>query len=675
MLTLPGKDTNFALLFPERTQTSLSLLQFSAAMADPSPSSPVLDLNIVPYQFLSPKLELSPKPEPIELPNPNPNPNFIPEVHTPLQQLSPSSGGEDDLFAEYFRLAQIFLANYRSGGGGGGVGGGVGSGGAIMPTAGTSSAVVVSKKSRGRSGEMVRVSSLTPQDQSYFRDLIRRTRITFESLRLLVLRDEDRSGAAALGPLAAKRGRPDLKSAALMKNRDLWLNRDKRIIGSIPGINVGDIYFFRMEICVIGLHGQVQAGIDYVPASLSSSGEPVATSIIVSGGYEDDDDKGYELIYTGQGGQDRNAHKHCIDQKLQRGNLGLERSMAYGIEIRVIRGIKCDKSPTGKVYVYDGLYKIVDCWFDVGKSGFSVYKYKLLRIEGQEEMGSLMMKLAEELKVNPLSVRPKGYVTLDMSMGKEKVAVSLFNDIDDDRDPLLFEYLTCPAYPPRFREKIFGDHGGGCQCVRNCTVDCYCAKLNGGEFAYDGGGFLLRGKPVVYECGPFCRCPPSCPNRVSQKGVKNRLEVFRSLETGWGVRSLDLIRAGAFICEFSGVVLTKQQAEAISVNGEGFVCPNRFPGRWVEWGDISDVFPDYMPPSLPSLPGLDFSIDVSRARNVACYISHSYSPNVFVQFVLYDHYNVAFPHLMIFALENIPPLRELSIDYGMAEELVGKLTL
>jgi len=62
-------------------------------------------------------------------------------------------------------------------------------------------------------------------------------------------------------------------------------------------------------------------------------------------------------------------------------------------------------------------------------------------------------------------------------------------------------------------------------------------------------------------------------------------------------------------------------------------------------------------------------------RNLACYMSHSSSPNVLVQLVLYDHSNLAFPHLMLFAMENIPPLRELSIDYGESDDLMGKLSI
>ncbi|PKA45894.1 putative histone-lysine N-methyltransferase, H3 lysine-9 specific SUVH9 [Apostasia shenzhenica] len=653
-------------------------------------STSSLDLNIFP----SPKIE--PKPEPLDadpaigpIPqSPNPSSFYdanplsivpVPDAEIPLQQLSPAVD-EEALFAEYYRLARIFMASYaerlRPSGAGGASG--VTSIVAAKNTSSPDSAsvgslsMVVGKKQRPRSAEMVRVSSLSEQDQIYFRDLVRRTRITFESLRVLIVRDEARGeGLGVFG----KRSRADLKAVAFMTDRGLWLNRDKRIIGSIPGIFVGDIYFYRMELCVIGLHGQVQAGIDYVPASRSSSGEPIATSIIVSGGYEDDDDGGEVLIYTGHGGRDRNLHKMCESQKLEGGNLALERSMKYGIEIRVIRGVKFDRSPTNKVYVYDGLYKVVDCWMDAGKSGFGVYKYKLLRIEGQEEMGSSMLKMAANLKVNSLSVRSTGFFYNDISMGRENFPVSLYNDLDDDQDPLHYEYLARPIYPPNIQGKVLGEEKGGCECTTNCSINCYCATLNGGEFAYDGSGVLLRGKPLIYECGTACRCPASCPNRVSQKGLRQRLEVFRSKETGWGVRSFDLIRAGTFICEFSGIVLTKQQTELLSQAGESLVYPNRFPGRWAEWGDISDVFPDYMPPRHPYLPELSFSIDVSRARNVACYLSHSSSPNVFVQFVLHDHYNVLYPHVMIFAVENVPPLRELSIDYGIVEEWVGKLTM
>ncbi|XP_026435882.1 histone-lysine N-methyltransferase family member SUVH9-like [Papaver somniferum] len=669
----------------------------------PPPPPPQNPLHIFP--------KIEPKVEPLDEPPPG-----IPSIYTsnsiqnptitdpdPLQLFpatditSNASTNENDVYSEFYRISELFKTAFSK------------KGGAqqnyhennnnyeveeetledpnttATPTTDCLSIVPVSHQEGGvvstdvvtkrqlsfRSSEMVRVSTLGPEDQRYFRDLVRRSRMLFESLRILSIFEEDKGRNIGI---VMKRLRGDLKAAALMRDKGLWLNRDKRIIGNIPGVCVGDIFFFRMEMCVLGLHGQVQAGIDYVPAVRSTSGEPVATSIIVSGGYEDDEDQGDVIIYTGQGGQLRNTTKQSVHQKLEGGNLALERSMFYGIEIRVIRGLKHEGSPTNKAYVYDGLYRVVDSWFDVGKSGFGVYKYKLVRMEDQHEMGSAIIRFAMEIRINALATRPKGYLSLDISNGKENIPVFLFNNIDADQTPLCYEYLPKSVYPP-FTFQQMGN-AGGCHCVHGCSEDCYCAQKNGGEFAYDRNGMLVRGKPLIYECGPFCSCPPTCRNRVSQKGLKRHLEIFRSRETGWGVRPLDLIPAGSFVCEYTGVVLTRQQAMVLSMNGDGLVYPSRFPERWSEWGDISQIFPDFIRPTYPSIPPLDFAMDVARMRNVACYISHSSSPNVLVQFVMYDHHNVLYPHLMIFAIENIPPLRELSLDYGVAEDWgVDKLAI
>lgn len=597
----------------------------------------------------------------------------------------------------------------------------------------STSAVAVVRKRANQVKELVRVSDLSMKDQMHFREVVRRTRMIYDSLRVLASVEEEKriaeerrvaeekrvaaevaameeerrlaaevaameeemrtaeekSAASGAAPMEVEtpngrrkrrkrnRIRGDMRAAALMRNRELWLYRDKRIVGSIPGVSVGDLFLFRMELCVIGLHMQIQAGIDYLPKSRCSNGEPIATSVIVSGGYEDDMelDDGDVIIYTGHGGQEKNSSRQICDQKLVGGNLALERSMHYGIEVRVIRGMRYEGSASGsgKVYVYDGLYRIVDCWFDVGKSGFGVYKYKLLRIEGQAKMGSAVLKEAREIKKSVLDPKPLNCVSVDISNNRENVAVRLFNDIDDNQDPLFFEYLPKTTFP----QFVFHQSGKatGCECVDNCADGCFCSMKNGGEFPYNIQGLLVRGKPLIFECGPFCSCPPSCRNRVAQKGLKYRLEVFRSAQTGWGVRSLDLIQAGAFICEYTGVVLTREQAQILTMNGDSLIYPNRFSDRWAEWGDLSQIYPEYVRPSYPSIPPLDFSMDVSTMRNVACYVSHSSSPNVFVQFVLYDHNNLMFPHVMLYAMENIPPMRELSIDYGVVDDWTGKLLI
>ncbi|OMO95301.1 hypothetical protein COLO4_15991 [Corchorus olitorius] len=681
---VPFQDLN---LFPELPQTT----------GAPNPSVVTTTAPPTPFTFLTPKIE--PKQEPLDEPIPtltqtpqqrenflsslsNSTPNFLPNSETTPLSTNTSSSNNDQtaLYSEYFRISELFrtafakrLQKY------GDVDVLDPDSQAIVPVPEEQPpepepnperalSVVVSRQNRGRSNELVRVTNLGIEDQRHFRDVVRRTRMMYDALRILAISEEEKRK----GPGHGRRARGDLRAAQVMRERGLWLNRDKRIVGSIPGIEIGDIFFFRMELCVMGLHGQAQAGIDYLPGSQSSNGEPIATSIIVSGGYEDDEDSGDSITYTGHGGQDKFS-RQCMHQKLEGGNLALERSMHYGIEVRVIRGIKYENRVSSKVYVYDGLYNIHDCYFDVGKSGFGVYKYKLLRIAGQPQMGSAIMRFAESLRTRPLSCRPTGYLSLDMSQTRENLPVFLFNDIDSDHDPVYYDYLRNTVFPPYAFAQ--GTNITGCECVSGCTEGCICAMKNGGEFAYDHNGLLLRGKPVIFECGINCKCPPTCRNRVSQHGLRHRLEIFRSKETGWGVRSLDIIQAGAFICEYAGVVLTKEQAQVFTMNGDTLIYPGRFSERWAEWGDLSQIFTEYVRPTYPSIPPLDFAMDVSRMRNVACYMSHSISPNVLVQYVLYDHNNFMFPHLMLFAMENIPPLRELSIDYGVADEWNGKLSI
>jgi euchromatic histone-lysine N-methyltransferase len=266
---------------------------------------------------------------------------------------------------------------------------------------------VAAQKLQRRYKELVRVSDLGLPDQRQFREIVRRTRMVYDSIRVLAVVEEEKR-------VDVRRARSDLRASGIMRSHGLWLNRDKRIVGAIPGVCIGDVFLYRMELVVVGLHGQPQAGIDYLPGSMSSNGEPIATSVIVSGGYEDDVDQGDVIIYSGHGGQDKNS-RQVFHQKLEGGNLAMERSMHYGIEVRVIRGVRCEgtSSASGKVYVYDGLYRIVECWFDVGKSGFGVYKYKLWRIDDKVKMGSFVLKDTHMLWRDPLCFKPMCILSLD----------------------------------------------------------------------------------------------------------------------------------------------------------------------------------------------------------------------------------------------------------------------
>ncbi|SAL84790.1 YDG/SRA domain protein [Caballeronia choica] len=122
-----------------------------------------------------------------------------------------------------------------------------------------------------------------------------------------------------------------------------------------------------------GIHNHTQAGI-------SGSSKQGADSIVVSGGYQDDQDFGNEIIYTGHGGRD-SAGRHVDDQKLERGNLALVVNEIEGLPLRVIRGAdQTNPFAPAEGYRYDGLFRVDSHWCDVGKAGFKVWRYRLLKI-------------------------------------------------------------------------------------------------------------------------------------------------------------------------------------------------------------------------------------------------------------------------------------------------------
>ena len=129
-------------------------------------------------------------------------------------------------------------------------------------------------------------------------------------------------------------------------------HRDKRHFGPIPGVIVGDTFENRADLAASGVHPPTQAGI-------SGSEAEGADSIVLSGGYEDDDDRGDTILYTGQDGNDPDTKRQVGHQVLKRGNLALARSSERGLPVRVTRGAHGGSAfapSTG--FRYDGVYRV-----------------------------------------------------------------------------------------------------------------------------------------------------------------------------------------------------------------------------------------------------------------------------------------------------------------------------
>ena len=151
-----------------------------------------------------------------------------------------------------------------------------------------------------------------------------------------------------------------------------------RLFGAIPGITEGAPFASRLDLRNAKIHPPLQAGI-------SGSGSEGADSIVLSGGYEDDHDEGNVIVYTGEGGRDPATGKQVAHQQLVRGNLALALNHRDGLPVRVTRGNR-HRSPhsPNEGYQYAGLYRVEDHWHELGRSGFRIWRYRLVKIDTTE---------------------------------------------------------------------------------------------------------------------------------------------------------------------------------------------------------------------------------------------------------------------------------------------------
>ncbi|XP_055398128.1 histone-lysine N-methyltransferase SETDB2 isoform X7 [Bubalus kerabau] len=174
---------------------------------------------------------------------------------------------------------------------------------------------------------------------------------------------------------------------------------------------------------------------------------------------------------------------------------------------------------------------------------------------------------------------------VDISNGVESVPISFCNEIDNRKLPQ-FKYrktMWPRAYYLNSFSNMFTD---SCDCSEGCVdiTKCACLQLTARNaktcplsnnkittgYKYKR---LERQIPTgIYECSLLCKCDRRiCQNRVVQHGPQVRLQVFKTEKKGWGVRCLDDIDRGTFVCIYSGRLLSRSDTEkpdAIDENGK-----------------------------------------------------------------------------------------------------------
>eukprot|EP00898_Chlorokybus_atmophyticus_P005714 jgi/Chlat1/6143/Chrsp41S09030 len=283
----------------------------------------------------------------------------------------------------------------------------------------------------------------------------------------------------------------------------------------------------------------------------------------------------------------------------------------------------------------------------------------------------------------------------DISNGRERHAIPAVNDADD----VLLPFVNARSGEDNEEEeqgesKVFryvaqsvsadGMHGlpasqrlTGCDCNGGNCLDnpaaCKCTGEARGDFCYEKDGRLKSrfamdyrsceggGKGAyVYECNMLCACHArNCGNRVVQKGIAQKLQVFRTKGKGWGVQALERICARAFVFAYAGEILTNAQATERLEN-----VPMARRCHTMELD--ADRFLEYeYGPDRGGLGDTELlTIDANRIGNVASFLNHSCDPNLFYRPVLVDVHDTHCYTPSFFALRDIEPMEELTWDYG-----------
>ncbi|KAL3850001.1 hypothetical protein ACJIZ3_011883 [Penstemon smallii] len=320
-----------------------------------------------------------------------------------------------------------------------------------------------------------------------------------------------------------------------------------------------------------------------------------------------------------------------------------------------------------------------------------------------EQTNNLNTMVNQQPQVTPELIRSLHDV-VDIAKGQEKVVITLVNEVNDELPPS-FHYIPQNALFQNAYVNVslarIGDNNSCSTCSGNCLsldTPCACSHESGGEFAYTTDGlvkeellkecvsmnrdpnkhcqFFCKECPLersksedviepckghlvrkfIKECWWKCGCDKQCGNRVVQRGISRSLQVFMTPGgKGWGLRTLEDLPKGAFVCEYVGEVLTNAELfdrVLRSPIGEKHSYPVLLDADWCAEGVLKDEEA--------------LCLDATYYGNVARFINHRcYDSNMVeipVEVETPDHH---YYHLAFFTTRKVKAMEELTWDYGI----------
>ncbi|KAM7306104.1 putative 1,4-alpha-glucan branching enzyme [Ixodes scapularis] len=233
--------------------------------------------------------------------------------------------------------------------------------------------------------------------------------------------------------------------------------------------------------------------------------------------------------------------------------------------------------------------------------------------------------------------------SMDISRGKELNLIQCVNGVDDEPTPSDYLYLVenCETTPILIDRTITSLQS--CKCEDGCaSQSCICSNISYRCWYGKEGRlvpeFNMLDPPMLFECSRACLCWSNCYNRVVQNGITCHLQLFRTRGKGWGVRTLQDIPRGTFVCEYIGEILSDSEADKREDDSYLFDLENR--------------------------DGETYCLDARYYGNISRFVNHLCEPNLVPVRVFVDHQDLSFPRMAFFSSKDIKANEELGFDYG-----------
>ncbi|KAH0788302.1 histone-lysine N-methyltransferase EHMT2 [Histomonas meleagridis] len=242
-----------------------------------------------------------------------------------------------------------------------------------------------------------------------------------------------------------------------------------------------------------------------------------------------------------------------------------------------------------------------------------------------------------------------GFYSPDISNGFNRKHglkdVPCYNEFDDTKPPIIrwVSDVTFRHHP----ESSTPTCNINCQ---NCTK-CHQRQMENGKMSlmYHNDRRiniedLKECVPIIFECSPTCQCNHNtCNNMVVQNRSKINLIVFRTdVQDKWGVKTLEFIPCGTFVCEYLGRLISSMPEFIAKVSSGA--------NNSTEALHFLDAY--HVPANLMLI------MDTTKHGNVSSYIQMNVNPNLIPISVCCGN-SLECHRIALFAMRDIYPNEEL----------------